>query len=365
MRVKTILTLLTLMILILPSVYSTGNCVIKGGISISSADEFGLGEDITAKVILYLATGDNTGQSVTLFLKDGETIIAQSTKTTDSSGIAEFTFSGIQKGGTRTLYAKFEDLTDTKTISIKPKLKLSMSVPTTNFVGMPILINLRVIDAETSSVITADKFSPIIITKGTEQIPYPSIDISKPIITISKEYINSIGTISIEVTVNKAGYISDTETATIEVQLATTQIEFKVDGKDPIEFSTTGIGTGNKKITLKASEANQVLEIGEIDISIQNPSGETQKLSFHKKPDNSYESSYNFLQESNVYYIDGSIQIFGEGREPISLKGYEVTTTKKDIEVLPFQLSWWVIIIAVGFIAMLVVVYFIFRRRKK
>ena len=351
--------LIFILLLVVPLVYSTAECITKGGLTVLSQADYGVNEPLEIKVVLNLATGSSAGKLVTLYLKDKEVILQQQSQYTNDKGEAVFTFNALTKSGSFALYSVSEELSDTRTINIKPKLDLRLNVPTTNFINSPIKIDLRVTDAETGAVIIADKLQAIVMS-GSSSLSYT---ISGTTLTIPKDQVISVGSINVEATAEKTGYISDIESAVIIVKEATTNTQFSIDGKDESSFLTEGIKAGNRKITIKVVEANQILEVGTFDIYVTNPSNERTKLNFYKTATGSYDATYNFLQEGNVYYVDGSLQVFGEGRQPMPVS-FAITTIKKDVEELPFTLSWWVIAGVVMFVVMIIVLFVVFKRKK-
>ena len=348
------------LLLITPFVYSV-QCVLRGDIVILSEETYGIGDSIQLEVRLNLVSGDEAGKRVTLFLKQGNTtILQQKDEFTNDQGVALFNLQPIQKSGTYTFLAISEDIQDIKNFEIKPKVDLRMDIPTINFINQDIKINLRVTDVESGAVLIADTLVAN-VKRGEESLAYT---ITGTTITIPKNVVNKLGTIMVNATAKKSGYLGDTEIGTVVVQNPITDLKLTIDGEDEVSFSTEGIKTGNRQINIKVTEGTQVIEIGNFDVTIKDPSGEEQKLSFFRKSDGSYQTTYNFLQEGNVYYIFGTIQIFGEGREPIPID-YTVTTIKQPIEKLPFQLNWVWFAIAGFFIMVLLLVYFIFIRKPK
>jgi hypothetical protein len=280
------------------------------GVYILGPTEFAVNQHVNGlEVRVQSTSGENENIKVIAYLKDGATIIKRKDTWTNAEGIAPLDF---DKGHTKTgvlvvevqvgVCPGVDCQTETKEITIKKTLSLLLKPKTiTNYVNEEVLIEYPVRDAETQASISHDQ-QTIMVKQGDTIISYAHGGTNDFTFVTG-----TIGTVYVEVEVTKAGYISDKKNITVEIGEPTQTTKMYLDGQDFGTIGSDGIGVGYKTIKVEAKKGNVARQV-QIEATVRTAAGGSgTPLSFFRKSDGTYESSYDFKEKGKTYYIEGTI----------------------------------------------------------
>jgi hypothetical protein len=277
-------------------------------IGIISQTSYGIGENVgDVEIQLTSEVPNRANKKITALLYDGEVLLKRLDTQTNSLGQVTLNFEyAHERQGELTIEVIAGEVTgqnfrQSKTINIQSSLDIRLNCPSQGFIDRVVKCTWRVENVETGSLVNAQ--TEISVTQGGTEVIYA------PLGTDSFSFITSnIGSVNVEVTAKKEGFISDIGELIVPIEGLTQAQTFEIDNVDFFTLGASGITTGAHQLTLEVKDNSGQLEnVQTIDAEIITPSGQKVDLVFNKVSQGKFKSTYNFAQAGTSYTFKGAV----------------------------------------------------------
>ena len=306
--------------------------------------------------------GGNVNMIVVARLIEGTSILKQVNTITDSNGEAIIDFNYAHpRVGDLSIEVSIEptgrNFQQTKIIKIEQTLEVKLLCPPQGFVGRSVICSWQIEDVNTGLGIFATP--KIRVIQGVNDLIYT------PIGTSSVEFMSyTIGSVNVEVSAEKQGYIPDTSTATVQIQQTTIDQIFNIDNQDFFTYAGLGVSTGTHQLESIIKESGQPVDVQRIDAIIETPSGQIVPIGFNKVSEGVYKTTYNFQQSATTYFLSGTIYFTDITKSPAPFN-YAIVTLAGTTAKQKSNINLLIIGIGVAvFVILALVIIFLLRRRR-
>lgn len=235
-----------------------------------------------------------------------------------------------------------------KEINILQTLNLKLNCPISGYTNTQVECSWKTENIDTGNLVSPDKLD-IVVQQGGLDIPY------NPIGTTGLSFkTQSIGSVLVQITSNKNGFISDTEEANIPINSLTTTQDFKIDNIDYFSNSQVSTGTHQLAIDVKDSVGN-LQTVQTVTGTLVTPTGQQIPITFNKVSEGSYKAIANFPTAGQTYTVKGTITFPDVAKDNIPFE-YSINTLGSKTEE---EITNTIYLIIGGFIVLLFIIFII------
>lgn len=259
-----------------------------------------------------------------------------------------------------------------KNISVRPRIKLSLSQSGQGSVGEKIEVKIVASDISTGKIITPTSLIAV-VKQGETNLPETHTANSVIFTASSPGFVNVFVRAEYTDSAAKITYIGSSDAIDIDVQKANVAVDAYIAGKiiDSVEKDASGnyiVGTGSQKIEFKVSKINKAYKVNKQNFVMVEPSYAKTPITFNEKctdTECTYTSYYNFKEASRQFKLEGTLESFTD--EPITIAlGFTTVGGGTDIIKPPTETDYTMVIVIVVLVVLVGIgAIFLFRKKKR
>lgn len=243
-----------------------------------------------------------------------------------------------------------------KQLEVKESLNIKLNCPASGFIGNNVKCTWIVENARTNELVSSD---PSIVISQGETILNPI----NPTSTSVEFKTESLGAVDVKISVDKEGFIGDSEESIVRMQSVDINPSLKIDNTDH-SLIGNGIKTGVRGIDLIVKDSTgSPSEIQSIDAIIRVPTGEEEDVTLTQESDGTWSSSFNFEEAGSTYIFKGTIIPSDITEDPIPFS-YSISTLGTQTESDKSTVNLTIIIVGAVLVIIVVLIILIFLARR-